>query len=158
VLFLVIAWIPTDFGLGLYTGHLALNASREGARIAAADGCLLGTTSPAGRPCVIPGIAVRTGSCTLPCSAEQSADPNGVLAQTASRLSSALLPNAQITVTYPVAGGTTCNRQVEVQVSGDYNFFFYRLLRLLAGNAAVPTNSVNIFGSTDMRWEHQSAC
>src|SRR5437016_9502153 len=30
VLFLVIAWIPTDFGLGLYTGHLALNASREG--------------------------------------------------------------------------------------------------------------------------------
>src|SRR5947207_15271412 len=37
LLFLVVAWIPTDFGLAFYTGQLALNASREGARIAAAD-------------------------------------------------------------------------------------------------------------------------
>lgn len=37
LLFLVVAWIPADFGLAFYTGQLAQNASREGARIAAAD-------------------------------------------------------------------------------------------------------------------------
>lgn len=37
ILFLVVAWIPADFGLAFYTGQLAQNASREGARIAAAD-------------------------------------------------------------------------------------------------------------------------
>src|ERR1044071_7921416 len=36
LLLIVIAWIPADFGLAFYTGQLALNASREGARIAAA--------------------------------------------------------------------------------------------------------------------------
>src|SRR6266850_1911631 len=37
LLFLVIAWIPADFGLAFYTGQLAQNASREAARIAAAN-------------------------------------------------------------------------------------------------------------------------
>lgn len=41
LLFLVVAWIPADFGLAFYTGQLAQNASREGARIAAADRNLL---------------------------------------------------------------------------------------------------------------------
>src|SRR6266511_6417393 len=36
ILLLVVAWIPADFGLAFYTGQLALNASREGARIASA--------------------------------------------------------------------------------------------------------------------------
>src|SRR5207245_8365129 len=36
VLLLVIAWIPADFGLAFFTGQLAQNASREGARLAAA--------------------------------------------------------------------------------------------------------------------------
>ena len=37
LLLLVVAWIPVDFGLAFYTSQLAQNASREGARIAAAD-------------------------------------------------------------------------------------------------------------------------
>ncbi len=36
VLLLAISWIPADFGLALFTGQLAQNASREGARLAAA--------------------------------------------------------------------------------------------------------------------------
>ena len=40
LLFLIIAWIPADFGLGFYTAQLAQNASREGARIAASDPAL----------------------------------------------------------------------------------------------------------------------
>src|SRR5438132_11584924 len=86
LLFLVIAWIPTDFGLGFYTGQLAQNASREGSRIAAADPNLV------------------SGSCQL--GVDCSAAPAGsALKATADRLSAALLPGATITVTYPVAGG-----------------------------------------------------
>jgi len=36
VLLLAIIWIPADFGLAFFTGQLAQNASREGARLAAA--------------------------------------------------------------------------------------------------------------------------
>jgi hypothetical protein len=50
LLLLVIAWIPADFGLAFFTGQLAQNASREAARIAAAD----------------PNLA--NGSCNMPCS------------------------------------------------------------------------------------------
>lgn len=136
ILLLVVAWIPADFGLAFYTGQLALNASRDGARIAAAD----------------PNLLAQLDNCTLPCS---SAPAGSILAETAARVSSALLPGAQISVTYPVGGGSTCNEQVRVEVSGNYNFFFYRVLRLFAGDAAVGSNSVSIVRRTDMRWEHQ---
>jgi hypothetical protein len=136
ILLLVVAWIPADFGLAFYTGQLALNASREGARIAAAD----------------PNLASQIGNCTMPCS---SAPAGSILAETAARVSSALLPGAQISLTYPAPGGSACSEQVRVQVSGNYNFFFYRILRLFAGDAAVGSNSANIVHTTDMRWEHQ---
>ena len=42
LILLIVAWIPADFGLAFYTGQLAQNAAREGARIAAADPTLLG--------------------------------------------------------------------------------------------------------------------
>jgi Flp pilus assembly protein TadG len=135
LLLLVIAWIPTDFGLAFYTGQLALNASREGARIAAAD------------------VNPTSGTCNLPCA---GAPAGSVLNETAKRLSSALLPNATITVTFPVAGGTACNQQVRVRVDGSYNYFFYQLLNMF-GASSVP-NAVNIVRQTDMRWEHQKAC
>ena len=150
ILLLVVAWIPADFGLAFYTGQLALNASREGARIAAADPCLLGTGQGG---CTSGGIAAQTGTCTL--GVDCGTTPGTVMAETAARVSSALLPGAQISVTYPAPGGGTCSQQVRVQVSGNYNFFFYRILRLFAGNAAVGSNSVNIVHTTDMRWEHQ---
>jgi Flp pilus assembly protein TadG len=152
VLLIVIAWIPADFGLAFYTGQLALNASREGARIAAADPCLLGTNVAAG--CV--AGTNQTGTCTM--GVDCSATPGSILAETAERISSALLPGATITVTYPI-GATICNQHVRVQVSGNYNFFFYRILRLFAGNAATPSdNFVNVVRTTDMRWEHQGGC
>jgi Flp pilus assembly protein TadG len=133
VLLLVVTWIPADFGLGLYTGQLAQSASREGARIAAADPNLV------------------SGSCTMPCS---SAPAGTALKATADRMSAALLPSASITVTYPFAGAA-CNREVRVSVAGTYNFAFYQLLRLLG--QSVP-NTTNIVRVTDMRWEHQEGC
>jgi Flp pilus assembly protein TadG len=134
LLFLVIAWIPADFGLAFYTGQLAHNASREGARIAAADRTLVsGTTS-----CVTP-------SCT-----------GNIFSETAARISSALLPGATITLTLdPDVGAANCNRMVNVTVSGSYHFFFYRLLGWfgISGNSNTP-----ITRTTTMRWEPQFGC
>ena len=134
VLLLVVAWIPADFGLAFYTGQLALNASRDGARIAAAD----------------PNIT--SGSCNLG-STCASAPAGSVLKATADRLSSALLPGATIAVTFPSSGAGTCNQKVSVQVTGNYNYFFYQLLKLLTPTGDL--NSTNINRLTEMRWEHQ---
>lgn len=133
ILLIVITWIPADFGLALYTGQQAQNASREGARIAAAD----------------PNIA--SDSCTMPACFSEPA--GSVLRETAARLSEALLPGA--TIDLNLEGGTGCNRMVTVSISGTYNFFFYQLLNILGGSV---TPTTNIQRSTEMRWEHQNGC
>ena len=48
-----------------------------------------------------------------------------------------------------------CNRTVTVAVSGNYSYFFYKLLGWMG--KAVP-NAVNIARSTTMRWEPQAGC
>jgi len=144
LLFLVIAWIPADFGLGFYTGQLAQNASREGARIAASD--------PKLGSAAIPGETWTT-SCTMPsCSGP-------FLGETAARISSALLPGAIITVTLEpdsVPPATPkCDRNVTVSISGTYKYFFFHLLRALG----ITTPDILIIErSTSMRWEHQWGC
>ena len=133
VLLLVIAWIPADFGLAFYSSQLAANASREGARIGAAD----------------PGYSAQVDSCTLP--ACFALADGTILKETANRLSSALLPGATITVD-PLSG-PTCNQVVQVRVEGTYNFFFYQLLHLMGVTADLNTQSIT--RETSMRWEHQ---
>lgn len=135
ILLLVVAWIPADFGLAFYTGQLALNASREGARMGAAD-----RNYPA-----------QVGNCALPACYAQS--DGTILKETAKRLSSALLPGATITV-FALAG-TPCNQTVQVQVVGNYNFSFYRFLRFFGVD--VPA-TLQITRATQMRWEHQNTC
>src|SRR5262245_17539250 len=144
LLFLIIAWIPADFGLAFYTGQQAQNASREGARIAAADPKLGTGTAPG---------TTWTATCTMPsCS-------GNILGETAARISSALLPGAIITATLdpdsvpPVL--PKCDRKVTVTVAGTYNYFFYQLLNAF-GNTVPDT--LNIVRSTSMRWEHQFGC
>jgi Flp pilus assembly protein TadG len=135
ILLLIVAWIPADFGLAFYTGQLALNASREGARIGAAD----------------PNYPAQVGTCTLP--ACYSLTNGTILKETGERLSSALLPGATVTVF--ALTGAACNQTVQVQVVGNYNFFFYRLLRFF-GVDVPPTLQINRV--TQMRWEHQNSC
>jgi len=133
LLFLVVAWIPADFGLAFYTGQLAQNASREGARIAAADRNLLSGTT----------------SCTMPsCS-------GNIFTETAARISSALLPGATITLSLDADTGANCNRMVAVTVSGTYKFFFYQLLGWFG---ATNLNNTAITRQTRMRWEPQAGC
>lgn len=144
LLFLIIAWIPADFGLAFYTGQLAQNASREGARIAASDPTLGSGT--------LPGTTF-TASCTMPsCS-------GNILSETAARISSALLPAATINITLDAdsipPALPKCDRNVTVTVSGTYNYFFYRLLGWMG--VTVP-NSLNMVRTTSMRWEHQFGC
>jgi len=130
VLLLVLAWIPADFGLAFYTGHLALNASREGARIGAA-------TTP------FDADDVRIETCKrLPSALLVDPTPN---CQPYS--------NAKVVVDAPA--GDVCNQQLKVTVSGNYNFFFYGLLNYfgLSVDPAVP-----ITRETEMRWEHQNQC
>ena len=128
ILLLIVTFIPADFGLAFLTGHLAMNASREGARIAAAER--------------IPAAA----NCTMPCGSAT----NPILIATAKRMSSALLPGAQVSLTL---SGTCPLQMVTVSVSGQYNYFYYKVLRLFGRNTP---NSINIVRSTTMRWEHQA--
>jgi len=134
LLFLVVAWIPADFGLAFYTGQLAQNASREGARIAAADRNLLSGTT----------------SCTMP------SCPGNIFTETAARISSALLPGATITLSLDADTGANCNRMVAVTVSGTYKFFFYQLLRWFG--VSTNLNNTVITRQTRMRWEAQAGC
>lgn len=137
ILMLVVAWIPADFGLAFYTGQLARNAAREGSRIAAAD----------------PSITVGTVTCTMP----TCLSGGNILKETGSRISSALMPGATISVTYPAPGGMsgTCNQQVRVTVTGQYRYFHYGLL----GYFGIDTpNTNNITRTADMRWEYQPGC
>ena len=136
VLFVVVAWVPADFGLAFYTSQLALNATRDGARIAAAD----------------KGLAEGTISCVLPCAIEKSSNPTGPLAQIAGRMSEALLPGATVSLTLPPRVGTACDRLVTVTITGNYNFWFYQVFRLMGG---VQPNFKTITQSTGMMWEYQ---
>ncbi len=122
VLLLAISWIPADFGLAFFTGQLVQNASREGARLAAA-------TNPF-----------------------NAAD---IQTQVSKRIRSALLTNATVNVAAPTCDATLGMQVVSVGVSGDYNFFFYQLLRLVGLPAP---NSVTISRTTTMRYEHAFTC
>jgi Flp pilus assembly protein TadG len=144
LLFLVIAWVPADFGLAFYTAQLAQNAAREGARIAAADPTLGSGT--------LPGTTWTT-SCTMPsCS-------GNILSETGGRISSALLSGATVNVTLDAdsvpPATPKCDRNVTVTVAGTYNYFFSQFLRAMG--STMPYTS-NIVRSTSMRWEHQWGC
>ena len=133
MLLLVVAWIPTDFGLAFFSGQLASNASREGARIAAA-------TNPFNAGDVATETCKRLSWALLQ-------DPGGG--------GTPCLPysNAKVTVTAPT--GATCNQQVTVTVSGNYNYFLFGILQFFV--PSVPA-SVPIVRTTQMRWEAQKTC
>jgi len=131
VLLLVIIWIPADFGIAFMTGQLASNAAREGARIGSAS-----PTFSAG--------TIATETCKRLPSALLS-DP-GLGGYTSCSPYSNAQVRAQLT-------GSACNQMIQVDVAGNYNFFFYQLLRLVG--ISTPVNSQLISRTTSMRWEHQ---
>jgi len=130
-----------DGARAYYFAGVVANAAREGARIAAAD----------------PTLLTGTTTCTMPsCS-------GNIFQETAARLSSALLPGAVINLKLETPAEAIardavtgyCNRTVTVAVSGNYSYFFYKLLGWMG--KTVP-NAVTIARSTTMRWEPQAGC
>lgn len=151
ILLLIVAWIPADFGLAFYSGQLASNAAREGARI--------GSVTVGSGTVVVSGVTYPTLNST---------NFSDIATETCRRLPSALLgapsgsgwtscgswSNAQVKAEL-VAGTGTCNQMVQVTVGGTYNYFFYRLLAWLG----VPVGNLNTNQITRvalMRWEHQN--
>jgi hypothetical protein len=122
VLFLAIIWIPADFGLAFYSGQLAQNASREGARLAAA-------TNPF--------------------------DAGNIQTQIINRMDSAVLKNITANVVPPTCDPALNMQVVTVTVAGEYNFYFYQLLRLLGFSAP---DSVVMSRTTTMRYENGFTC
>jgi Flp pilus assembly protein TadG len=122
VLFLAIIWIPADFGLAFYSGQLAQNASREGARLAAA-------TNPF--------------------------NAGNIQTQVMNRMDSAVLKNITANVVPPACDSALNMQVVTVTVAGEYNFYFYQLLRFLGFSAP---DSVVISRTTTMRYEYGFTC
>jgi Flp pilus assembly protein TadG len=100
-LLLVALYVPFDFGVAIYTGHLTQNAVRDGARKVSTTDLL--TTSLA-------NTLATTISGTLP----------------AYLGSKQVTVNY-----YGDPGSTNCAQSVEVIAQGTYNFFWYRLIGLL---------------------------
>jgi Flp pilus assembly protein TadG len=82
-------------------------------------------------------------------------DAANIETQVLNRLSSALLTNIDVSVIPPTCDPTLKMQVVSVTVTGDYNFFFYQLLRLLGLSA--PDNAP-IARTTTMRYEHAFTC
>jgi Flp pilus assembly protein TadG len=134
-LLLLALYVPADFGISLFTAHLAENAVREGARI----GSSLLTCGSS--PCI--NVATVSASCP---------STNDVVTEVCTRLPDKL-KSPQVTVDLLDTGAADCAQSVKVSVSGTYNFFLYQVGYLLGitGNL----NTMTITRSTQMRYTYQ---
>lgn len=132
-LLLVALYIPADFGIAFLTAHLVQNAVREGARVA--------SHLP---ECGSGGSTCMTNRSNTVCS---STDPvvQAVCTRLPQRLENPL-------VSINLSAGPPCARSVNVQVTGQYSYFFYQLVRILGMSAP---NNVTLTRTTAMRYELQ---
>jgi Flp pilus assembly protein TadG len=121
-LLLVALYIPADFGIAMFTAHLTQNAVREAARIGVSTKTVFNNSA---------AIAIA----------------NDGLSRLPNRLS-----GATVTVNYYGPATATCMQSVEVTATGDYSYFFYRLMNIFG--ASVPP-SVQITRTSRMRYEFQ---
>ena len=111
-LLLIALYIPFDFGMTIFAGHLTQNAVRDGARIASRTRSL------------------NNGAATA------------VADQVWARLPNLLNePSKQVTVSYYSGTPADCSEFVEVTASGTYNFTLYKFMRLF-GLTAPNTLSI----------------
>ncbi len=131
-LLLVALYVPFDFGVMIYTGHLTQNLARDGARRGANTDLM--TSALAG------SLATQI--------ATANSWP-GWLGLPA--MLTAGSTTKQVTVNY-YATGANCAQTVEVIAQGTYNFFLYRLITLLGFSPPTP---VGIVRTARMRYEFQ---
>ncbi len=125
-LILVALYVPFDFGMTIFTGHLTQNAVRDGGRITSNTDSLDDTAAA--------NLATQVYNNL----------PQMLVTGTASP--------KRVTVTYYAGGAANCAQNVEVRAQGTYNFFLYRLIALLG---FTPPSPVQITRTTRMRYEHQ---
>jgi Flp pilus assembly protein TadG len=100
-LILVALYVPFDFGVTIFTGHITQNAVRDGARIA---------------------------SSTFPLDDTKAGN---LAQQFEGNLPDMLVSRTVTVNYRATGGGANCAQNVEVIAQGTYNFFLYRLIALL---------------------------
>lgn len=126
-LVLLALYVPFDFGMTIFTGHITQNAVRDGARIASHWDPLDNARADT--------LAQEIYTNNLP-----------------SLLISGSPATKRVTVNYYAAGAANCAKIVEVVAEGTYNFSLYRMMRLLG--FSVP-DGIAISRTTRMRYAHQ---
>ena len=116
-LLLVALVVPADFGVAFLAANLTNTAAREGARIGSQIGKSGGTAD--------------------------DRDFDGTNAATVKAAVLAKMPNylsnRSVTVTFYEDTAANCLETIEVKASGDYNYYFYQILRMFG--ATVPDKS-----------------
>jgi Flp pilus assembly protein TadG len=125
-LILVALYVPVDFGITIFTGHLTQNAVRDGARIASTTDLMTNAKAT--------NLATQVYN-NLP-----------------ERLVTGSPATKQATVSYYGTGPANCAKFVEVQAQGTYVFFLYRLIGLLG---FTPPDPIAISRTTRMSYEFQ---
>jgi Flp pilus assembly protein TadG len=125
-LILVALYVPVDFGITIFTGHLTQNAVRDGARIASSTDLMTDAKAT--------NLATQVYN-SLP-----------------ERLITGSPATKQATVNYYATGPADCAKFVEVQAQGTYVFFLYRLIGLLG---FTPPDPIAISRTTRMPYEFQ---
>jgi Flp pilus assembly protein TadG len=124
---LVALYVPFDFGVAIYAGHLTQNVARDGARRVATTDAL--------------DVFTNAKATTL---ATQIAGNLPPLLTSGST-------TKQVTVNY-YATGANCAKSVEVIAQGTYNYFWYRLIGFVG---LAPPSQLGIVRTTKMRYEFQ---
>ena len=122
-LLFIALYVPVDFAVAYLTAHLTQNAVRDAARIGAA------AKDPFD-------------------AAAATAIKNDALSRMPARLSS----KAAIVKYYSTGGPVDCTMFVEVTGQGNYDYFFYKIMRLVG--ATVP-DATTITRVSRMRYEYQ---
>jgi Flp pilus assembly protein TadG len=122
---LVALYVPFDFGVSIYAGHLTQNVARDGARRVATTDVLDNTKAT--------NLATQIAANLPPLLTSGST-------------------TKQVTVNYYATGGATCAQSVEVIAQGAYTFFWYRLIGFVG---LAPSSSIPIIRTTKMRYEFQ---
>jgi hypothetical protein len=132
-LILVALYIPADFGIAFFTAQLTQNAAREGARIASH----------------LPQCSMGKPPCLTNLTSQVCPSSDAVVQEVCARLP-VRLQNPSVSVNLSV--GPPCARLVNVQITGQFNYFLYQVLRLLGMSAP---NNVSISRATAMRYQLQ---
>jgi Flp pilus assembly protein TadG len=129
-LLMVALFIPADFGVAFLVANIAGTAARDGARIGSEAGKSGGNADN------------RNFSAADAASVKDKVVP----------MMPARLTNRSVRVKFYEDTPADCLETVEVTVSGDYNFFFYQILRLFG---ATVNNSQTISRTSQMPYRNQ---